>query len=37
MFVYVGSMGELYASDHPDVKEFVEVERIRFEKEKELA
>src|SRR6266481_5275505 len=36
-FVFVGSMGELYASDHPVVKEFVEEDRIRFEKEKELA
>src|SRR5438093_2737826 len=36
-FVFVGSMEELYASDHPVVKEFVDEDRIRFEKEKELA
>ena len=35
-FVFVGTMAELYASDHPVVKEFVEEDRIRFEKEKEL-
>jgi phospholipid/cholesterol/gamma-HCH transport system ATP-binding protein len=34
-FVFVGSMKELYASDHPVVKEFVEEDLIRFEKEKE--
>ena len=36
-FVFNGSIPELYASDHPVVKEFVEEDRIRFEKEKELA
>jgi len=36
-FVFMGTMQELYASDHPVVKEFVEEDRIRFEKEKELA
>jgi phospholipid/cholesterol/gamma-HCH transport system ATP-binding protein len=35
-FVFVGTMPELYASDHPVVKEFVEEDRIRFEKDKEL-
>jgi len=34
-FVFNGSMQELYASDHPVVKEFVEEDRIRFEKEQE--
>ena len=28
---------QLYASDHPIVKEFVEEDRIRFQKDKELA
>lgn len=36
-FVFIGTMPELYASDHPVVKEFVEEDRIRFEKEKEFA
>jgi phospholipid/cholesterol/gamma-HCH transport system ATP-binding protein len=36
-FVFVGTMAELYADDHPVVKEFVEEDRIRFEKDKELA
>lgn len=36
-FVFNGTMPELYASDHPVVKEFVEEDRIRFEKEKEFA
>src|SRR2546428_6218764 len=36
-FVFIGTMGELYASEHPFVKEFVEEDRIRFQKEKELA
>ncbi len=36
-FVFIGTIGELYASDHPVVKEFVEEDRIRFHKEKELA
>jgi len=35
-FVFNGTIGELYASDHPVVKEFVEEDRIRFEKKKEL-
>ncbi len=35
-FVFVGTMSELYSSDHPVVKEFVEEDRIRFEKEKEF-
>src|SRR5689334_1897656 len=34
-FVFNGTMDELYASDHPVVKEFVEEDRIRFEKERE--
>jgi len=34
-FVFNGTMPELYASEHPVVKEFVEEDRIRFEKEKE--
>jgi phospholipid/cholesterol/gamma-HCH transport system ATP-binding protein len=36
-FVFIGSMDELYASDHPVVREFVEEDRIRFEKDKEFA
>jgi len=36
-FVFIGTMPELYADDHPVVKEFVEEDRIRFEKDKELA
>ena len=36
-FVFIGTIQELYMSDHPVVKEFVEEDRIRFEKEKELA
>ena len=32
-FVFNGTMQELYASEHPVVKEFVEEDRIRFEKE----
>ena len=35
-FVFNGTMEELYASDHPVVREFVEEDRIRFEKEKEF-
>ena len=31
-FVFIGTMKELYASDHPVVKEFVEEDLIRFEK-----
>jgi len=34
-FVFNGTMQELYSSDDPVVKEFVEEDRIRFEKEKE--
>jgi phospholipid/cholesterol/gamma-HCH transport system ATP-binding protein len=36
-FVFIGTMSELYASDHPVVREFVEEDRIRFEKEQEPA
>ena len=36
-FVFNGTMKELYESDHPVVKEFVDEDRIRFEKEKEFA
>ena len=36
-FVFIGTMSELYASSHPVVHEFVEEDRIRFEKEKEFA
>jgi phospholipid/cholesterol/gamma-HCH transport system ATP-binding protein len=36
-FVFQGTIQELYASDHPTVREFVEEDRIRFEKEKEFA
>lgn len=35
-FVFNGSMDELYACDDPVVREFVEEDRIRFEKEKEF-
>jgi phospholipid/cholesterol/gamma-HCH transport system ATP-binding protein len=35
-FVFIGTMDELYASSHPIVHEFVEEDRIRFEKEKEF-
>ena len=35
-FVFIGSMEQLYASDHPVVKEFVEEDLIRFEKEKQF-
>jgi len=35
-FVFNGTMKELYESDHPVVKEFVDEDRIRFEKEKEF-
>lgn len=34
--VFNGTMPELYASDHPVAKEFIEEDRIRFEKEKEF-
>jgi phospholipid/cholesterol/gamma-HCH transport system ATP-binding protein len=36
-FVFNGTIAELYVSDHPVVEEFVEEDRIRFEKEKEFA
>jgi phospholipid/cholesterol/gamma-HCH transport system ATP-binding protein len=36
-FVFNGTMPELYASDNPVVREFVEEDSIRFEKDKELA
>ena len=32
-FVFIGTMKELYASDHPVVREFVEEDRVRFERE----
>jgi phospholipid/cholesterol/gamma-HCH transport system ATP-binding protein len=35
-FVFIGTMEELYASDHAVVREFVEEDLIRFEKAKEL-
>jgi phospholipid/cholesterol/gamma-HCH transport system ATP-binding protein len=35
-FVFTGTIAELYGSDHPVVKEFVEEDRIRFEKHKEF-
>jgi phospholipid/cholesterol/gamma-HCH transport system ATP-binding protein len=35
-FVFIGTMQELYQSDHPVVREFVEEDRIRFEKDKEI-
>lgn len=35
-FVFIGTMDELYKSEHPVVKEFVEEDRIRFEKDREL-
>lgn len=36
-FVFIGTMSELYASDHPVVREFVEEDLIRFEQEQEPA
>jgi ABC-type transporter Mla maintaining outer membrane lipid asymmetry ATPase subunit MlaF len=36
-FVFQGTIQELYASDQPVVKEFVDEDRIRFEKEREFA
>jgi phospholipid/cholesterol/gamma-HCH transport system ATP-binding protein len=36
-FVFVGTMAELYACDHPVVREFVEEDRIRFEMDNEPA
>jgi len=35
-FVFIGTMDELYKSDHPVVREFVEEDRIRFEKDREM-
>jgi phospholipid/cholesterol/gamma-HCH transport system ATP-binding protein len=35
-FVFIGTMDELYKSEHPVVREFVEEDRIRFEKDREL-
>jgi phospholipid/cholesterol/gamma-HCH transport system ATP-binding protein len=35
-FVFIGTMEELYRSDHPVVREFVAEDRIRFEKSKDL-
>jgi phospholipid/cholesterol/gamma-HCH transport system ATP-binding protein len=35
-FVFIGTIDELYASDHPVVREFVDEDRIRFEKAKEV-
>jgi len=36
-FVFVGTMAELYASDNPIVREFVEEDKIRFEQDKEVS
>lgn len=36
-FVFIGTMQELYASQNPFVREFVEEDRIRFEQDKEPA
>ncbi len=36
-FVFIGTMAELYASDHPVVREFVEEDLIRFGQEQEPA
>jgi phospholipid/cholesterol/gamma-HCH transport system ATP-binding protein len=36
-FVFIGSIAELYASEHPVVKEFVEEDKIRFDAEQEPA
>ena len=36
-FAFIGTMAELYATDHPVVREFVEEDRIRFAREKEFA
>jgi len=36
-FAFIGTLDELYASDHPVVREFVEEDRIRFEQEHESA
>jgi ABC-type transporter Mla maintaining outer membrane lipid asymmetry ATPase subunit MlaF len=34
-FVFIGTIPELYASTHPVVHEFVDEDRIRFEKDRE--
>jgi phospholipid/cholesterol/gamma-HCH transport system ATP-binding protein len=36
-FAFIGTLDELYRSDHPVVQEFVEEDRIRFEKEHQPA
>jgi len=36
-FVFVGTIAELYASTHPVVHEFVDEDRVRFEKDQEYA
>jgi len=36
-FVFVGTMAELYASDNPIVREFVEEDKIRFEQDKQVS
>jgi len=36
-FVFIGTIPELYQSDHPVVREFVDEDRIRFEQEQEFA
>lgn len=36
-FVFQGTIPELYGSDHPVVSEFVEEDRIRFQKDQEFA
>jgi len=36
-FVFQGTIAELYESDHPVVSEFVEEDRIRFQKDQEFA
>jgi phospholipid/cholesterol/gamma-HCH transport system ATP-binding protein len=36
-FVFVGTIQELYANEHPVVREFVEEDKIRFENEKNPA
>jgi phospholipid/cholesterol/gamma-HCH transport system ATP-binding protein len=35
-FVFIGTIEELYACEIPEVREFVEEDRIRFEKDKEF-
>jgi len=36
-FVFIGTIEQLYASEEPVVREFVEEDRVRFHSEKELA